>query len=204
MSTELEELKEADTLPGVHELIRDRWSPRAFSDQPISTADLATILEAGRWAASSYNEQPWRFFVATKSDPNGFAKLLGLLMPMNQAWAGSAPVLMLSVAKKTFSHNGQPNRYGLHDAGAALTSMFLQATALGIHGHGMGGFDHDRARLELKVPDDYEIGAAAAFGYLGSPDHLPEQMQKMELAKRTRKPLAEIIFSTDWQKPLAL
>jgi nitroreductase len=171
LSTELEELKEADTLPGVHELFRERWSPRAFSDQPISSADLATILEAGRWAASSYNEQPWRFFVATKSDPDGFGKLLGLLMPLNQAWAGSASVLMLSVAKKNFSHNGQANRYGLHDAGAALTSMFLQATA---------------------------------FGYLGSPDHLPEQMQKMELAKRTRKPLTEIIFTTEWQKPLAL
>jgi nitroreductase len=204
LSIELEELKEADTLPSVHELIRERWSPRAFSNQPVSSADLAAILEAGRWAASSYNEQPWRFFVAPKSDAAGFGKLLGLLMPMNQAWAGSAAVLMLSVAKKSFSHNGQANRYGLHDAGAALAGMFLQATALGLHGHGMGGFDHERARLELHVPDDYEIGAAAAFGYLGSSEHLPEQMQKMELAKRQRKPLAEIVFSTEWQKPLAL
>ena len=163
MSTELEELKEADTLPGVNELIRERWSPRAFSDRQVSSADLATILEAGRWAASSYNEQPWRFFVAPRSDAAGFGKLLGLLMPMNQAWAASASVLMLSVAKKNFSHNGQPNRYGLHDAGAALSSMFLQATALGLHGHGMGGFDHDRARIELNVPDDYEIAHPTTF-----------------------------------------
>jgi nitroreductase len=203
--TELLTSKLADTLPGVHSLIRARWSPRAFNGKDIAPADLAAILEAGRWAASSYNEQPWRFIVAAKNtDPAGFQKLLGLLLPFNQAWAKSAPVLLITAGKKTFSHNGTPNRYALHDAGAALASMFLQAEALGIYAHGMGGFDQERARVELGVPDDFEIGAAAAFGYLGSPDELPEQMKQQELAKRQRKPLSEIAFSTEWQQSLAL
>jgi nitroreductase len=197
--------KLAETPTAVHNLIRSRWSPRAFDSKEISAADLAAILEAGRWAASSYNEQPWRFIVAAKAtDPAGYQKLLGLLLPFNQMWAKSAPVLLITVGKKTFTHNGTPNRYALHDAGAALASMFLQAEALGIYAHGMGGFDQERARVELVIPEDFEIGAAAAFGYLGSPDQLPEQMKQQELAKRQRKPLSEIAFGTEWQKPLAL
>ncbi len=194
--------KSADTLPSVHELIRARWSPRAFSARDVSTEDLRTILEAARWAASSYNEQPWRFIVARKSDPAAFEKILGLLVPSNQAWAKSAPVLMIMVAKRAFSHNGSPNLYAVHDTGQALAHLFLQATALGLHAHGMAGFDRERARKELAIPDDYDFGAAVALGYLGSPDGLTEQQRNSELAKRTRKPLNEIVFGTNWGEPL--
>ena len=196
--------KLADTLPGVHELIRARWSPRAFSDRLVSDADLKTILEAGRWAASSFNEQPWRFMVARKSDPTAFQKILSILAPFNQAWAKKAPVLFIMAAKRTFSHNGTPNLYAIHDAGQALAQVFLQATALGLHAHGMAGFDRDRARKELDIPDDYDLAAAVALGYLGSPDELPEQQRQSEIAKRTRKPLEEIVFGADFGKSLRL
>jgi nitroreductase len=196
--------KFADTLPSVHELIRRRWSPRSFSTREVSTEDLKTILEAASWAASSYNEQPWRFLVARKSDRAAYEKILNLLVPANQAWAKTAPVLIIMAAKRTFSHNGSPNRYGLHDAGQALAHLFLQATALGLHAHGMAGFDADRARKELGIPDDYELGAAVALGYVAPPDQLPEQYRESEVSKRHRKPLNEIVFGANWNQPLQL
>jgi nitroreductase len=196
--------KRADTDSAVHDLIRTRWSPRAFSSRDVSDADLRAILEAGRWAASSYNEQPWRFFVARKSDPAGFNRLLQTLVPANQAWASSAPVLIIMAAKRTFSHNGSANYYALHDAGQALAHVMLQATALGLHAHAMAGFDRDKARKEIGIPDDYDLGAAVALGYLGNPDQLSEQMRKAELAKRQRKSLAEIAFGSRWNEPLKL
>jgi len=196
--------KFADTLPSVHELIRNRWSPRSFSPREVSNEDLKTILEAARWAASSFNEQPWRFLVARKSDPPAYEKLLGLLVPGNQAWAKTAPVLMLIVTKRAFSHSGSPNLYAVHDAGQALANLFLQATALGLHAHGMAGFDREKARKELSIPDDYDFGAAVALGYLGSPDELPEKYRQGELARRTRKPLNEIVFGVNWNQPLQL
>jgi nitroreductase len=194
----------ADTLPSVHELIRARWSPRAFSTREVSNSDLKTIFEAARWAASSYNEQPWRFLVARKSDPAAYEKILNLLVPFNQAWAKSAPVLFVMAAKRTFSHDNSPNPYGLHDAGQALAHVFLQATALGLHAHGMAGFDWQRARTDLGIPDDYEVAAAAALGYLGSPDQLAAQQRQTELAPRTRKPQKEIVFGAEFGKSLEL
>ena len=196
--------KLADASPGVHQLVRARWSPRAFSSRDVSNEDLKTIFEAARWAASSYNEQPWRFLVARKSDGPAYEKILHLLAPFNQAWAKSAPVLFIMAAKRTFSHSGAPNLYGVHDVGQALAHVFLQATALGLHAHGMAGFDHDRARTELGIPDDYDFGAAVALGYLGSPDQLSEQQRQAELAKRQRKPLDEIVFGAEFGKPLKL
>ncbi len=196
--------KPADTLPGVHALIRARWSPRSFSSREVSSEDLKIILDAARWAASSYNEQPWRFLVARKSDGAAFDKLLSLLVPANQAWAKAAPVLIIMAAKRTFSHNGSPNLYALHDAGQALAHLFLQATALGLHAHGMAGFDRDRARQELGIPDDYDLGAAVALGYLGPPNQLSEALRKSELAQRQRKPLNEIVYGANWNEPLQL
>ena len=196
--------KFAETLPSVHELIRKRWSPRSFSNREVSTEDLKTILEAARWAASSYNEQPWRFLVARKSDGPPYEKILNLLVPANQAWAKTAPVLLIMAAKRTFSHNGSPNRFAVHDAGQALAHLFLQATALGLHAHGMAGFDAEGARKELGIPDDYDLGAAVALGYVASPDQLPEQYRQSEISKRRRKPLNEIVFGANWGEPLQL
>ena len=195
--------KYADTLPGVDELFRARWSPRSFSSREVSEEDLAAILDAARWAASSYNEQPWRFVVATKADPAAYDALLSILVPFNQDWAKSAPVLILTAALKNFSHNGKPNHHALHDTGAALAHMMLQATALGMQAHAMAGFDHAKAYATLGIPAEIDLGAAVAIGYLASPDLLPnDQMKQQELAARARKPLSELAFDGRWGRPL--
>jgi nitroreductase len=190
--------------PRVHDLMRTRWSPRSFSDRPVSDEDLKILFEAARWSFSSYNEQPWRFIVARKSDGADFERILHLLVPFNQAWAKSASVLIITLAKRTFSHNGSPNVHAMHDAGAALAFLSVQATAMGLHMHGMAGFDRDRTRQELSVPDDYEVVAAVALGYMGSPDDLPDDLKGRETAERQRKPLDQLVFEGRWDKPLKL
>ena len=196
--------KTASAPAGLHELVRNRWSPRSFADREVSPEDLRRLLEAARWAASSYNEQPWRFLLARKSDAAAFARILGLLSERNQKWARNAPVLMLTFGKRTFSHNGTPNRYALHDAGMALATLMLQATALGLYVHGMGGFDQARARAEFAIPEDYEVGAAVAIGHLGDPAGLAPEFQDGERAARSRKPLSEIVFEGAWGSPADL
>jgi nitroreductase len=196
--------KYADTKPGVHEIFRVRWSPRSFSSRPVPDDVVEDILEAGRWAASSYNEQPWRFIVARKEDSEAFQKLLSVLIPFNQAWAKNASFLVLTVARVNFSHNETPNAYAMHDTGAALAHMMLQAAASGLQAHGMAGFDKDKAREVFGIPPEYQIGAVAAFGYADSADKLSnEQMKQRELEPRTRKPLTEIAFNGHWGQPLA-
>jgi nitroreductase len=204
VSTPISFEKLAETDAAVHDLFRQRWSPRAFSSRDVSSEDLRSVLEAARWAASSYNEQPWRFFIARKSDPEPFKRFLDVLVPANQVWASSAPVLIIMAAQKKFTHNGADNYYALHDTGQALAHLMLQATALGLHAHAMAGFDREKARKEIGIPDDYAIGAAVALGYLGNPDQLPEQMRKAEMAKRQRKPLREVAFGPHWGESLGL
>jgi nitroreductase len=202
MPQDLEALKHAPAETGVADIILQRWSPRSFADKPVSSEDLTKIFTAAAWAASSYNEQPWRFLVGRKGDET-YAKILDALIEFNQSWASSAPVLILTVGKKTFAHNGQPNAYALHDTGAASANLTLEATALGLHTHGMAGFDKDKARASFSIPDDFELGAVWALGYLGDPTALPEQMQQMELAPRSRKPLPEFVFQA-WETPAVL
>ena len=180
----------------LHDLIRGRWSANDFSTRPIEPEKLRTVFEAARWAASCFNEQPWRFIVATKADPAQFEKVLGLLMEPNQKWAKTAYVLGFSSGKKTFSRNGAPNRFVLHDAGAATATLAVQATALGLRTHFMGGFDTGRARSEFHIPDDFEVGAAFAIGYIDEATTIP--------GVRTRKELEEIDFSGDWGAPAPL
>jgi nitroreductase len=196
MPSDLESLKHGPSESGVHDLILSRWSPRAYSDRPVSQDDLNKIFTAASWSASSYNEQPWRFFVGHKGDET-YAKIFDALIEFNQSWANSAPVLVLTVAKKTFSSNGTENGYALHDTSAASALMSLQATALGLHTHGMAGFDKDKARANFELPADYTPVAVWALGYLGDPDSLPDHLKQIELAERTRKPLSEIVF-TNW------
>jgi len=177
----------------IHPLIRERWSPREFLDRPIEPEKMRALFEAARWAPSCFNEQPWRFVVATKAEPEQYAKMLGILMEKNQQWAKTAYALGFSSGKKTFSHNGAPDRFGLYDTGAASATLAIEATALGVRVHFMGGFDAQRARAEFHVPDDFEIGAAFAIGYID--ETAPKS------AARTRKSLEEIVFSGDWGVP---
>jgi nitroreductase len=192
---EVNHVKLAPAVEGVLPLFHSRWSPRSFSDREVSHADLAKVFEAARWAASSYNEQPWRFIMGVRNSPT-YKKIFDSLMPFNQLWAASAPVLILGAAKTKFSHNDTPNRVALYDLGAATSYLTLQAAALGIATHQMGGFDQDAARKAFEIPDDYLIGAVIALGYQDEPDKLPnEQFRSQETTARTRKHLKDIVFS---------
>jgi nitroreductase len=182
--------------------IRDRWSPRAFSEQPVPDQAIRTILEAARWAASSMNEQPWRFIVARKEDADNYAQTLSVLVEFNQLWAKSAPVLLIAVAKNEYSSSGSPNRHAFHDLGMSLANLAIEATAQGLHVHFMGGFDHQKAKDVLGIPDGFEAVTAAAIGYLGNPETLSEKLRERELAPRARKLLSEIAFSAgNWGLP---
>ena len=197
--TPLDELKHGVTDSPVEDLILRRWSPRAFADKEVSATDLKTIFTAAAWAASSFNEQPWRFVLGRKGDET-WTKIFNSLMQMNQLWAKNVPILFATFAKKTFSHNKSPNAVAQHDVGAACANLGLQATAMGLHTHGMAGFDRAARCAAFEVPEDFDPVACWALGYLGDPESLPEHFKKMETQPRQRKPLSEFVFST-WEKP---
>lgn len=189
--------KPAPTEFPVHDLIRHRWSPRAFSEKPVDTATLASLFEAARWAPSSNNEQPWAYLVATKDNPEDFAKTLSVLVEFNAGWAKNAPVLVLAVARLNFS-NGNPNRSAFYDTGAASVLLSLEATARGLVVHQMAGFDPAKARQVFEIPQGCEAIAVIAIGYPGDASSLAEKLRDREVAPRTRKALAEFVMAGRW------
>jgi nitroreductase len=190
--------KPAATGTPIHTLIEHRWSPRAFADRPVEAEKLRSLFEAARWAASSYNGQPWSFIVATKDDPANYKKVLDTLIEFNQSWAKSAPVLALSVAKQKFEHNGEPNHHALHDVGQAVATLAIQAEEHGLSVHQMAGILPEKAREIFAIPEGYEVVAAMAIGYPGDAGKLPDHLRKMEDAPRERKPLASFVFTGKW------
>lgn len=202
MSKFEEKQKHLPAETGLTSEISRRWSPRAFADKPVTKEDLRRLFEAARWAPSSYNDQPWRFIVGQKGDST-YQRIFDSLGEFNQAWAKSAPVLLLTAAHKEFNQNQKPNHHAMHDLGLATAMLMVQATHQGLYTHGMAGFDHAKARAAFGIPPEYEIGAVIALGYFGNPDELPEGMKERELAPRQRKPLSEIVLA-DWAKPAAL
>jgi nitroreductase len=193
--------KIAETQVPIHELIRRRWSPRAFSDQPVDRDKLLSLFEAARWAASSSNEQPWAFLVATQQDPKNFEAMVGVLVEFNRTWADKAPVLILTLAHTQFEKDGKPNRHGFYDLGQAAATLSLQATALGLTAHQMAGFNLEAARERFAVPAGWEPVSVIALGYQGDPDSLTEKLRQREVAQRHRKPLETFIFSGAWGHP---
>ena len=196
--------KPADTIYPLEGLLKHRWSPRAFADRPVEPEKLLSLWEAARWAASTANQQPWYFIVATKQDEAEYARLLSCLRENNQQWASHAPVLMVSVAKLAFDANGQPNRHAFHDVGLAVANLIVQATALGLGVHQMAGFYPDRVRELYSVPDDFEPVAGIVLGYPGDPAILPDELRQRELAPRVRKPLESFVFERAWGQTAAL
>lgn len=190
--------KPATTDFPVHELIRNRWSPRAFSDRTIEPAVLASLFEAARWAASSYNEQPWAYIVATKDDPVNFEKILGTLVEFNAGWARSAPALAIAVCELAFTKNHTPNRNAQYDTGAASALLCLEATARGLAVHQMAGFDPEKTRQTFEIPAGWEPIAAMAIGYPGDPESLPQPLKDRELTPRTRKPIRDFVMTGSW------
>lgn len=189
----------------INPLLAKRWSPYAFADRPVAAEDLRALFEAVRWAPSSYNAQPWHYLLATRENPEEFARLLSCLVEPNQAWAKFAPVLALGISRLNFSHNNKPNRAALHDLGLASAQLLVEATARGLVVHQMIGILPERARELYQVPEGYEILTGLAIGYQGDPKTLPEGMQERDAARRPRKPVREFLFSGSWGKisPLA-
>lgn len=187
--------KPAETRFPIHDLLRQRWSPRVWADRKVEPATLASLFEAARWAPSSYNGQPWSFIVATQDQPEEFQRLLACLIEFNQGWAKTAPVLVLSVARLQFDHNQKDNAHAWHDVGLASMSLMIEATARGLHVHAMAGYDPRKARQTYGIPDGYEPVAAMAIGYIGDPQRLPDELMKREFAPRERKPLEQQVFT---------
>ncbi len=192
ISVESTALKEAQTQYSIHPLLRRRWSARAFAPQPIAEETLMTLLEAASWAPSSMNEQPWVYLFAHKGDA-AFNLMADCLLPGNR-WAKNAPLLLLSLARKTFATNGKPNRHALHDVGAANVQLLLQAADMDIYGHQMGGFDMEKTLRTFHISDDLEPVCFIALGYLDDPDTLEEPFRTRELTPRSRKPIGAFAF----------
>ncbi|TKS63341.1 MAG: nitroreductase [Nitrospira sp.] len=195
--------KPADTQYPIHDLLRRRWSPRAFDDRPIEAELMRSLFEAARWAPSSNNGQPWRFLVATKENKIEYDRLFNCLVEGNQKWAYRAPVLLLSVAKLLFE-DGSPNRHALHDTGMAAEHLVVQATALRLVAHQMAGFRIDQARADCQIPEGYEPVAMMAVGYPGDPALLSDHLRARETQLRVRKPLTEFVYSATWEQPSPL
>jgi nitroreductase len=182
--------KPAETSLPILDVIRDRWSPVAFSDRAIELETISTLLEAMRWAPSCFNEQPWRLLVTQKGDAR-HEKLLGTLVDANAAWAQQAAVLLLACAKTTFTRNGAPNRHAGYDLGMGIAHLSLQATAMGLFLHQMGGFDAEAARRHLELGDDIEPYAVIALGYPGEVAALPEGLRTRQQSPRQRNAVAD-------------
>lgn len=188
----------------VSPLIRRRHSPRAFGPRLVEPHQIRSLLEAARWAASCYNEQPWRFIVAGRHDPEAHAGALACLAPGNQAWAGAAPLLLFGLVAERFAESGKPNRHAEHDLGLALAQLSLQATALGLSVHPMAGFDAEAVRRRYGVPEGVSPVVALAAGYPGDPATLSDELRQRELAPRQRRPQAEFVFGERFGEALSL
>lgn len=204
MNTEaLPHTKTAETDFPVHEIIQKRWSPRSFADEPIDEDLLLRLFEAARWAPSSYNEQPWRYIVATKDQPEEYEKLSQVLNDFNRKWATTAPVLVLTVVKEHFEKNGKTNRMAEHDLGAAMSYLTFEATDNDLHVHQMAGILPEKAYELYGIPEGYKPFTMAAIGYLGEPEQLPNNLARKEYGERNRKPLDKIVFTGEWNNPIS-
>ncbi len=186
------------------DILARRFSPYVFDPRPVGRDKLLSCLEAARWAASSYNEQPWSLLVSTREDEAEFQKMLGCLTEANQAWAKNAGVLMITVAAENFGKNNKPNRVCDHDIGLAMATFTVQATELGLAVHQMAGVDLNKARQVYGIPETHHPLTAVTLGYAGDPDSADnEQFAERDRAERTRKPLGEFVFAGRWDSPWA-
>ena len=159
------------------------------------------MFAAARWAASSYHEQPWTYFVATRKNPGEFVRLLSCLVPMNRTWAKAAPVLVLGIVSLKFAQNHKDNRAAVHDLGLASANLVMEATARGLSVHQMIGILPDRARELYQMPEHSEAWTAMAIGYKANADKLPDALRKRDLAPRQRKPISQLVFTGSWGQP---
>lgn len=193
--------KPAETRVPIHELLRERWSPRAFADRSLDLETVQTLFEAARWSASCFNEQPWRFIVALRDQTEAFERLSLCLNESNRRWAPRAAMLMLTCAHTQFAADGSTNRMAMHDIGLAVQNMTVQASALGLVVHQIAGILPDVARTTYAIPSEYEILTIVAVGYQGELEDLNPYYHEREQRPRTRKSLSEIVFFDGWEQP---
>jgi len=193
-------LKHATTAAPIHDLLASRWSGRAFDgDRLLTRAQVTALLEAARWSPSCYGDQPWRFVVADKAvDAAVWQKALDCLVPFNAGWACNAPLLVVVCADPKFGHNGAANRWATYDTGAAAFALCLQANAMGMSTHQMGGFDEAKTREAFGIPAEAPIMAVVAVGFLGKDSVLDEELRQREQSARARKALGETFYAGQW------
>jgi nitroreductase len=191
--------KKAATDYPIQHALADRWSPYGFEARPVTEADLCSLFEAARWAASSYNEQPWNYIVATKENSQEFEQLLSCLVEANQAWAKAAPVLVLGVVSLRFAKNAKDNRAAVHDLGLASGNLVVEATARGLSVHQMIGILPDKAREVYQIPEHFEAWTAMAIGYNADPTNMPAALKERDMAPRQRRPLRDFVFAGHWK-----
>ncbi len=195
--------RQADVAEPIHELIASRWSPRAIDpDRPVAQAQITSLLEAARWAPSCFGDEPWRFLVFDRASASeDWARAFACLAEGNQTWVKNAPLLFAAVAGARFRHNDKPNRWAQYDTGAASVSLCLQASALGLVAHQMGGFNGALLAETFGIPEDYTPMAMIAVGHPGDAMLLPEALREKESAPRNRQPLEVIAFAGSWSSP---
>jgi nitroreductase len=187
--------KRAKTDHPISAVLAERWSPYVFSSRPVAREDLLSVFEAARWAPSSYNEQPWSYIVATREEPDAFARLLSCLIDSNQEWAKVVPVLALGVVTTVFKRNGKPNPAAEHDLGLAAGGIVAEATTRGLYVHQMIGILPDRARELYAIPEGSRALTGIAIGYAGEPSSADAKLRDRDLTERTRKPLSAFVFA---------
>jgi nitroreductase len=196
--------KKAVTDYAILPILAERWSPYGFEDRSVSEANLRSLFEATRWAASSYNEQPWNYLVATRENSAEFGRLLSCLVEPNQVWAKAAPVLVLGIVSLRFARNNQDNRAAVHDLGLAAGNLLAEATTRGLSVHQMIGILPDKARELYQIPEHFEAWTALAIGYKADPAKLPDAFKERDMAPRQRKPLNKFVFTGRWGHPSSL
>jgi nitroreductase len=182
------------------EIIQERWSPYAFSPAPVEEFKLKAMFEAAGYAPSSKNEQPWLFVYTTREDEKVFEQYLNFLADGNKVWASNAFALVISMARTKFSDNNKPNRFAFHDTGMAVSNLLLQAVALDIYVHQMGGYSVEKVKDYFKLGDDTEPVAMMAVGYLGDGALLSPELLLRDEKRRPRKPVNEFVFKKDFSR----
>lgn len=200
----IKESKRVKSNYSLNELSQNRWSPRSYDQREVEKEKIMSVMEAARWSASAFNEQPWRFIIGFKGDDT-YNKIVDSLVEFNKNWAAKAPVLILNIYKKSFTHNQKPNDTAAYDLGQAVASYCLEAVHQELVCHQMSGFDAPQANEAFQLGEDYQCISVTALGYLGKPDSLPEELFKVELQNRMRKPIEKIAFTDQIDKnPISL
>lgn len=187
--------KEANNRYPLNDFTRKRWSPRAFSQQPLAVEKLQSLFEAARWSASAMNEQPWRFILGIKPDES-WNKILETLVEGNSIWAKEAPVLIIAIGKTNYSHDDSDNSVFSYDVGQSVANLAIEAMNQGLYIHQMAGFSAVKAKENFLIPDGFQPITVIAAGYLGNAESLPENLKKRELIKRERKDFSQFVFSS--------